>query len=57
MLVRGGVLLDDVDDLLFVVSCCWMHTGAVAVGCWLVCVCVCVCGGGYVMLVWRVGVG
>jgi hypothetical protein len=25
MLVRGGVLLDDVDDLLFVVSCCWLY--------------------------------
>ena len=21
----GGVLLDDVDDLLFVVGCCWMY--------------------------------
>ena len=56
MLVRGGVLLDDVDDLLFAVSCCWMRTGAVAVGCWML-VCVCVGGGGGLMLVWRVGVG
>ena len=32
ILVRGGVLLDDVGDVMFDGGCCLMISGAVAVG-------------------------